>query len=117
MPYTPLIRKGRSYDWDMKNINTERSPSFKQVNISLSKYWDFSKYKIQIGLNIFNLFDGSNPIDIYPPTGKADDPGDYYTEDIGLPSDGGYLSSGYYDRPWYYSSPREINFLIQFEYK
>ena len=58
-----------------------------------------------------------NPIDIFPLTGKADDPGEYYTEDIGLPSEGGYLSSGYYNRPWYYSTPREINFLIQIDYK
>ena len=76
-----------------------------------------NKDRISNYINIFNVFDSSNPLDIYPLTGKADDPGEYYTQDIGLPADGGFLSSSYYDRPWYYSSPREINFLIQIEYK
>ena len=63
------------------------------------------------------VVDIANVLDIYPLTGKVDDPGDYYTDEIGLPANGGFLSSGYYDRPWYYSTPREINFLIQIDYK
>jgi hypothetical protein len=70
-----------------------------------------------MGLNVYNLFDIANALDVYELTGKVDDPGDYYTDNIGLPADGGFLSSGYYDRPWYYSSPREINFLIRIDYK
>ena len=51
-------------------------------------------------------------------TGKADNPGEYYlNEDIqNIPSQGGDYSSGYYDRPWYYSSPREINFFVRFDF-
>jgi hypothetical protein len=96
LPYTPLLKKGKSYAYDYKNKNTKRSP---------------------MGLNVYNLFDIANALDVYELTGKVDDPGDYYTDNIGLPADGGFLSSGYYDRPWYYSSPREINFLIQIDYK
>jgi len=117
LPYTPLIKKGKSYGYDYKNKNTKRSPSFKQINISLTKSIELKNYHISMGLNVYNLFDISNALDIYPLTGKSDDPGDYYTDEIGLPANGGFLSSGYYDRPWYYSSPREINFLIQIDYK
>ena len=111
------MKKGKSYDYDYKNKNTKRSPSFKQINISLTKSIELRNYHISVGLNVYNLLDISNVLDIYPLTGKADDPGDYYTDEIGLPANGGFLSSGYYDRPWYYSSPREINFLIQIDYK
>ena len=85
------------------------------VNMSFSKYLRLGGNKFHIGLNIFNLLDLKNDINIYPLTGNADDPGDYYTQDIGLPEDGGTISSAFFDRPWYYSSAREINFFVQVE--
>jgi hypothetical protein len=57
-------------------------------------------------------------------TGKADDPGTYYTNYVGLPGTdpngaGVYAdkSSAYYDRPWRYSTPREINFFLRFDFE
>ena len=49
--------------------------------------------------------------------GNADDPGDYYTEDIALPQDGGNISSAFFDRPWMYMSPTEVNFFMRFDFK
>ena len=50
-------------------------------------------------------------------TGRADDPGSYYYDtELALPVNGGEISSGYYDRPWMYSSPREINFFARFDF-
>jgi len=64
-----------------------------------------------------------NEIAIWPMTGKANDPGAYYTDYVGLPGtdpsgEGKYanLSSAYYDRPWRYSTPREMNFFIRIEF-
>ena len=33
-----------------------------------------------------------------------------------LPREGGEYSRSYCDRPWYYSSPRETNFFIRFDF-
>ena len=114
-PYTPMIFSGDKPQADEKNRYTERSEAYKMVNMSFSKYLRLGGNKFHMGLNIFNILDLKNDINIYPLTGNADDPGDYYTQDIALPEDGGTISSAFYDRPWYYSSAREINFFVQVE--
>ena len=62
--------------------------------------------------------------DVYALTGKADNPGTYYTDYVGLPGTdpngvGVYAnkSSAYYDRPWRMSPPREINFFIRLDFE
>ena len=61
--------------------------------------------------NIFNVFDKPYPIRIHELTGKADKPGEYYEDFIGI-----NRSSQLYDRPWYYSNNREINFFVRVEF-
>ena len=68
-------------------------------------------------LNIFNVLDIRNILNIYPETGDPDNRSEYFTKEIGLPEDGGTISNSYYDTPWHYSSPREINFFIRIDYK
>ena len=92
-------------------------------NVSLSKYLKVMNHKIALGLNVFNILDLRNPVDVYPMTGKPDDPGTYYTDYVGLPGtdpsgQGKYAnkSSAYYDRPWRLSSPREINFFVRIDF-
>ena len=65
------------------------------------------------GMNIFNLFDKPYPIDIYPITGDPDYPGEFYDRKISTP-DG--VSGSYYDRPWMYSTNREINFFVRIDF-
>ena len=74
--------------------------------------------KVTLGISIYNIFDTRNVNDIYPLTGEPDDPGTYYrnAEIENLPREGGEYSRSYYDRPWYYSSPRETNFFIRFDF-
>ena len=74
--------------------------------------------KMDLGLNVYNLLNTVNVNDIYPLTGEPDDPGTYYrnAEIENLPREGGEYSRSYYDRPWYYSSPRETNFFIRFDF-
>ena len=95
-----------------------RSQAFQRVDLSFSKFVALNNTKLTLGLNIYNLFDLQNVNNIYPLTGEADNPGEYYlNEDIqNIPSEGGDYSSGFYDRPWYYSSPREINFFVRFDF-
>ena len=74
--------------------------------------------KFTLGLNVFNLMNHQNILRVYPLTGDPENPGQYYLNDdlLNLPLLGGSYSSGYYDRPWNYSSPREINFFVKFDF-
>ena len=79
-----------------------------------------NKVLVRIGVDVFNLLDIRNAVDVWPITGEPGSPGNYYTENVGLP----YMvpdverakSSSYYDQPWYYSSPREVNFFVRFDF-
>jgi hypothetical protein len=122
-PYTPIIFKGKDPAEDARHPNSKRGPAYKNVNISFSKYFNAMKHQFSIGLNVFNVLDLRNPIDVYPMTGKADEPGAYYSNYVGLPGTdpngvGVYAdkSSAYYDRPWRLSQPREINFFVRFDF-
>ena len=144
-PYTPLIPDGDSWKEDEFNKNSQRSPSYQNINLSFSKYLRIGKTKLALGLNVFNVFDIRNPIDIYQLTGNADTPGEYYLRNVGVPYSGLFVtqdasyvegdtfeltdmadyivpdydrahSGGYYDKPWMFSKPREINFFVRFDF-
>ena len=68
-------------------------------------------------MNIFNVFDTKNIIDIYEETGSPEKRSEYYMKEIGLPEDGKTISNSFYDRPWMYGAPREINFFIRVDYR
>ena len=100
------------------------SAFFRNIDISFSKYLEFMGHDFSLGLGIYNVFDIRNAVDVYALTGKADDPGTYYTNYVGLPGTdpngaGVYAdkSSAYYDRPWRFSTPREINFFVRFDFE
>jgi hypothetical protein len=125
-PYTPYIYEAgdRNPSLDIKNQYSKRSPDYINFNLSFSKGIKYGRQNIMLGLNVFNLFDIRNSVDIWPLTGKADDPGSYYTNYVGLPgtdpNEAGvkaYLSNSYFDQPWYFSSPRQINFFVRFEFE
>ena len=115
-PYTPMIFNGDKPESDVKNKNTKRSAPYQSMNMSFSKFLKFGDYKVSMGLNIFNLFDTRNAVNIYPLTGEPDDPGEYYLKEVKLPMEGGSLSRTYYDQPWYFSSPREMNFFVRLDF-
>tara|TARA_B100002052_G_scaffold286038_1_gene299474 strand:- start:4932 stop:8612 length:3681 start_codon:yes stop_codon:yes gene_type:complete len=120
VPYTPYIynASGEKPYEDVLNKNTETTDAFQRIDMSISYGIKLNKTKVSLGMNVFNLFDIKNVIDIYPLTGEPDNPGTYYRnpEIENLPRLGGEYSRSYYDRPWYYSSPREINFFVRFDF-
>ncbi len=119
IPYTPFIYNagGDKPIEDVVNKNSNRTDAFKRVDLSFSKYLAFKSTKVTLGLNIYNLLNTVNVNDIYPLTGRADDPGSYYYDtELELPINGGEISDGYFDRPWMYSSPQEINFFVRFDF-
>ena len=62
-PYTGTYEKGDGEPVpDELNKNSKRSPAFKQIDISFSKYIEMKDMKLSLGLNIFNLLDIPNVI-------------------------------------------------------
>ena len=119
-PYTPeKLNAGEDKPiLDLENLFSERSPATQRVDLSFSKFIEFKDIKFTLGLNIYNLTDNKNILRVYPLTGDAENPGEYYLNEdlLNLPALGGTYSSGYYDRPWNYTSPREINFFLRFDF-
>ena len=116
-PYTPQIFDGSDKPReDLLNPYSERSDAYKSINMSFSKDLKYKDYRVALGLNIYNLFDFRNQLYVYPLTGDSDNPGAYYMDDVGL-GPGETLSSSFYDRPWNYSSPREVNFFIRVDFR
>jgi hypothetical protein len=115
-PYTPYIFAGKDPKPDERNINSKRGPAFKNANLNFSKYVSIMNHRVSLGLSVYNFLDIRNEVDVWPLTGKADDPGAYYTDRVGLADSEHYLSSAYYDRPWRSSQPREVNFNVRFDF-
>ena len=119
-PFTPWIMNagGDKPIEDLLNKYTERAQAYQRVDLSFSKFIKLKNTKMTLGVNVYNVFGHTNVNNIYPLTGEADNPGNYYLNDEvqNLPLYGGEYSSGYYDRPWYYSTPTEINFFVRFDF-
>ena len=117
-PYTGTYEKesGEPVE-DVYNKYSKRSPAFKQIDISFSKYIDYKDLKLSLGLNIFNLFDYKNIIDLHEETGDPLNRSDYYMKEVKLPENGGTISRSFYDTPWHFSTPREINVFVRIDYK
>lgn len=120
VPYTPFIynASGEKPYEDVLNTNSETTDAFQRVDMSISYGIKMKKTKLSLGLSIYNVFDMENVIDIYPLTGDPDNPGTYYRnpEIENLPREGGQYSRSFYDRPWHYSTPREMNFFVRFDF-
>ena len=116
-PYTPYIFDGSDKPReDLLNPYSERSRAYQAWNMSFSKSFKYNDYGVSMGLNIYNLFDARNELYVYPLTGSPTNPGAYYEDDVGLGAEQ-TLSSAYYDRPWNFSSPREINFFMRVDFR
>jgi hypothetical protein len=104
-PYTPfdinLNRPGAT--------NSERMPWYIETNLAVRKNFRVGPTKLTAGLIIRNLFNRENVIDIYEETGSADDPGRQNTEAI----EAGIYSTTLWDRPYYYSDPRQIDLTLE----
>ena len=96
---------------DSKNKNGMRSPNTMQFDVKLSKAFNVGKSKLFFGVDIYNIFDDQYPIDVHYLSAKVDDPGSYYSRNIGFE-----YSGTYFDRPWMSASGREINFSIGIEF-
>ena len=63
------------------------------------------------------MFNYQNIIDLHEETGDPLERSDYYLKEVKLPEDGGTISRSFYDTPWHFSTPREINIFMRIDYK
>ncbi len=105
-PYTPVVGNVAG------ETNSERGPWNLTANMNFRKYFDLFGTKVIFGIMVQNLFDWSNPIDIYSTTGKANDPGARINQLIEM----GYYSKTLFDQPYRYSRGRQIDFSLEFDF-
>ena len=73
--------------------------------------------KLSLGMNIFNVLNIKNVNNLYNETGEPDRRSEYFMKEVKLPELGGTISRSFYDNPWYFSTPREINVFMRIDYK
>lgn len=106
-PYTPILPNDQA-----GATNSERMPWYFTANMAIRRYVGVGQTDLVLGVLIQNVFDRRNPIDVYPRTGTATDPGRRAKEQLNA----GLVSSTYYDRPYYFDNPRSIDFFVEVEF-
>ncbi|OIO64674.1 MAG: hypothetical protein AUJ47_03575 [Candidatus Marinimicrobia bacterium CG1_02_48_14] len=104
-PYTP-------YDINLSRYgatNSQRMPWYIEANLAYRKFINLMGVKWSAGVIVRNVFNFENVIDIYEETGSATDPGRLNEQAI----NDGALSTTYFDRPYYFSDPRQIDVTLE----
>lgn len=105
-PYTPVVGNVAG------ETNSERGPWNLTANFNLRRFINVGGVRLIAGMVVQNLFDWKNPIDIYPQTGKADDPG----ARINTLIEQGFYSTTLWDQPYRYGRRRQIDFTLEFAF-
>ena len=105
-PYTPTVNGIPG------ETNSERTDWNITVNMNLRRAFTIGPVDMIAGVQVQNLFDRKNAIDIYPETGKADDPGARINKLI----QDGYYSTTYFDQPYRYGRRRQVDFILEFAF-
>ncbi len=105
-PYTPVIGNVAG------ETNSERGPWNITTNFNFRRYFNLFGVDVILGIRVQNVFDWKNPIDIYPQTGNADDPGPRINELIQM----GWFSKTLWDQPYRYGRRRQVDFSLEFAF-
>ncbi|MCS7054539.1 MAG: TonB-dependent receptor [Ignavibacterium sp.] len=118
LPYTPELIDQQIY----LKTNSERKPISMNVDLLFEKSFDFKVLVATLFIKVFNLFDTMNERFVYDDTGRAT-----YTLEAskGGPQETNRLSKiipgiksadEYFNRPHYYSAPREVRIGLSLEF-
>lgn len=102
LPYTPSIQNQRT-----GLENSDRKPDFFNVDVFLTKDFNFFGTNASVFVRVFNLFDTENEVNVFTDTGRAG-----YTLELTRSQEaprGVNTLEEYYSRPDFYSAPRSIN--------
>lgn len=101
LPYTPSLQNQRT-----GLENSDNRPGIFNVDLYVTKYFDFGGNKLSVFLKIYNLFDTANEPDVFGDTGRAG-----YTLELTRnqqPPRGVNTLQEFFTRPDFYSAPRQI---------
>jgi len=102
LPYTPSIQNQRT-----GLENSDRRPDFFNMDVFLTKQFNFFGVTTSAFIRIFNLLDTANELDVFSDTGRAG-----YTLELTRSQEaprGVNTLAEYFARPDFYSAPRSIN--------
>jgi outer membrane receptor protein involved in Fe transport len=101
LPYTPSMQNQRT-----GLENSETRPTFFNVDLYVTKYFELFGKQISLFLKIYNLFDTLNEVNVFTDTGRSG-----YTLELTrnqTPPRGVNTLTEFFTRPDFYSSPRQI---------
>lgn len=105
-PYTPTI------EGIPQETNSERMPWVNYATISAHKIIPVGRFNLKLGLQIQNVLDKKNVYDVFPETGRPDDPGRRANNRIAA----GLNTDTVYDVPFFYGPRRSIQFYTEIEF-
>lgn len=103
LPYTPSLEDQRT-----GLENSDNKPTFFNVDLYLTKYFQIYEKSFSLFLKIYNLFDAANETEVFNDTGRAG-----HTLELTRAQEaprGVNTIKEYFTRPDYYSAPRQIVF-------
>jgi outer membrane receptor protein involved in Fe transport len=101
LPYTPSMQNQRT-----GLENSESRPTFYNVDLYVTKYFELFGHQLSVFLKIYNLFDTLNEVNVFTDTGRSG-----YTLELTrnqTPPRGVNTLAEFFTRPDFYSSPRQI---------
>jgi hypothetical protein len=101
LPYTPEIQTK-----EMTFENSERKPFNYNIDLRISRQFEFLKMKYNLFLKVYNLFDTKNEINVFNDTGRAG----YSLISQYIAERRAYVNTldEWLTRPDYYSEPRKV---------
>lgn len=118
LPYSPQLYEQQIY----LRANSERKPFQTNVDLLIDKSFIIESTTLTIFLKVFNLFDTKNERFVYDDTGRATyslqetKGGPQATNEISKQYPAIKSATEYFNRPNYYSAPREVRFGLTIEY-
>lgn len=118
LPYSPQLSEQQIY----LRTNSGRKPLQTNVDLLIDKSFFIYNTTLTIFLKVFNLFDTKNESFVYDDTGRATysieetKGGPQATNEISKIYPGIKSATEYYNRPNYYSAPREVRVGLTLEY-
>ncbi|MFZ1281998.1 MAG: hypothetical protein WAR59_14250, partial [Ignavibacteriaceae bacterium] len=118
LPYSPQLYEQQIY----LRANSERKPFQTNVDLLIDKSFLIETTTLTLFLKVFNLFDTKNERFVYDDTGRATysleetKGGPEATNKISEQYPGIKSATEYFNRPNYYSAPREVRFGLTLEF-
>ena len=118
LPYTPQLYEQQIY----LKPNSDRKPLRTNVDLLIDKSFIIYSTALTIFLKVYNLFDTKNENFVYDDTGRATysleetKGGPQATNEISKQYPGIQSATEYFNRPNYYSAPREVRVGLTLEF-